>query len=127
MDSLVRRWFQKDVDLSHGMAPCRSRSGQRRRVSPSYDKWQRITSTPGTVGSEATCRPFDTTNVLFVCGGHCVGLEDIVGKRLGSKRVWVSGRWAETSQVRGLLRHVLPEDLEKFGLSPGDHRTKLCP
>src|SRR5271157_2541926 len=27
--------------------------------------------------------PFDTTNVLFVCGGAFVGLEDIIAKRLG--------------------------------------------
>jgi ATP-dependent Clp protease ATP-binding subunit ClpX len=27
--------------------------------------------------------PFDTTNVLFFCGGVFVGLEDIIVKRLG--------------------------------------------
>jgi hypothetical protein len=27
--------------------------------------------------------PFDTTNVLFICGGAFVGLEDIIPKRLG--------------------------------------------
>ncbi len=27
--------------------------------------------------------PFDTTNVLFICGGAFVGLEDIIAKRLG--------------------------------------------
>ncbi len=26
---------------------------------------------------------FDTTNVLFICGGTFVGLEDIIAKRLG--------------------------------------------
>jgi len=32
--------------------------------------------------------PFDTQNVLFICGGAFVGLEEIVGKRLGPG--WVS-------------------------------------
>jgi ATP-dependent Clp protease ATP-binding subunit ClpX len=27
--------------------------------------------------------PFDTQNVLFVCGGRFVGLEDIIARRLG--------------------------------------------
>jgi hypothetical protein len=27
--------------------------------------------------------PFDTSNVLFICGGAFVGLEDIIAKRLG--------------------------------------------
>ena len=27
--------------------------------------------------------PFDTTNVLFICGGAFVGLEGIIAKRLG--------------------------------------------
>jgi ATP-dependent protease Clp ATPase subunit len=31
----------------------------------------------------AGVRPFDTTNVLFICGGAFVGLVDIIAKRLG--------------------------------------------
>jgi len=27
--------------------------------------------------------PFDTTNVLFICGGAFVGLEEIIARRLG--------------------------------------------
>ena len=30
-----------------------------------------------------TCIPFDTTNVLFICGGAFVGLEEIIARRLG--------------------------------------------
>ncbi len=33
--------------------------------------------------------PFDTTNVLFICGGAFVGLEDIIAKRLGRGRFWL--------------------------------------
>ena len=78
----------------------------------------------------ATCRaaisirlqpgiPFDTTNVLFICGGAFVGLEDIIAKRLG-RGGFGFGQMSENRQVAsdGLLRQVKPEDLEAFGLIP---------
>ena len=63
--------------------------------------------------------PFDTTNVLFICGGAFVGLEDIVAKRLG-RGGFGFGQMPENRQVvaDGLLRQVKPEDLEAFGLIP---------
>jgi ATP-dependent Clp protease ATP-binding subunit ClpX len=63
--------------------------------------------------------PFDTTNVLFICGGAFVGLEDIIAKRLG-RGGFGFGQMSEISQVAadGLLRQVKPEDLERFGLIP---------
>ena len=63
--------------------------------------------------------PFDTTDVLFICGGAFVGLEDIIAKRLG-RNGFGFDRLAENCQVSadGLLRQVKPEDLEAFGLIP---------
>src|SRR5271157_641121 len=63
--------------------------------------------------------PFDTTNVLFICGGAFVGLEDIIAKRLG-RGGFGFGQMSENRQVAtdGLLRQVKPEDLERFGLIP---------
>src|SRR5208337_4638857 len=63
--------------------------------------------------------PFDTTNVLFICGGAFVGLEDIIAKRLG-RGGFGFGQMSENRQVTpdGLLRQVKPEDLEAFGLIP---------
>jgi ATP-dependent Clp protease ATP-binding subunit ClpX len=63
--------------------------------------------------------PFDTTNVLFICGGAFVGLEDIIAKRLG-RGGFGFGQLSENRQVAadGLLRQVKPEDLEQFGLIP---------
>ena len=60
--------------------------------------------------------PFDTSQILFICGGAFVGLEDIIAKRLG--RGFGFGQVAENHQVSGLLRQVKPEDLEAFGLIP---------
>src|SRR5208337_2676959 len=63
--------------------------------------------------------PFDTTNVLFICGGAFAGLEDIIAKRLGRGGFGL-GQMSENRQVAddGLLRQVKPEDLEQFGLIP---------
>ena len=63
--------------------------------------------------------PFDTTNVLFICGGAFVGLEEIIAKRLG-RGGFGFGQMSENRQVAadGLLRQVKPEDLEQFGLIP---------
>ncbi|MFD2618127.1 ATP-dependent protease ATP-binding subunit ClpX [Terrilactibacillus laevilacticus] len=62
----------------------------------------------------------DTTNILFICGGAFDGIEQIVKRRLGKK---VIGFGASATNVQDLkreeyLKHVLPEDLLKFGLIP---------
>jgi ATP-dependent Clp protease ATP-binding subunit ClpX len=67
-----------------------------------------------------TCIPFDTFNVLFICGGAFVGLEEIVARRLGRGASFgfdlaCSSRPDEPSHP---LHHVLPEDVEEFGLIP---------
>jgi ATP-dependent Clp protease ATP-binding subunit ClpX len=62
----------------------------------------------------------DTTNILFICGGTFVGLEDIIAKRLGRRMI---GFGHETSPDKELERNelvaqVTPEDLERFGMIP---------
>ncbi len=61
--------------------------------------------------------PFDTTNVLFICGGAFVGLEDIIAKRLG-RGGFGFGQAVKNRQVAadGSRRQVKPEDLEQSGL-----------
>jgi ATP-dependent Clp protease ATP-binding subunit ClpX len=62
----------------------------------------------------------DTTNILFICGGAFVGLEDIIRKRTGRKRMGFGGELEERNGRRGseILHEVQPEDLLKFGLIP---------
>jgi ATP-dependent Clp protease ATP-binding subunit ClpX len=62
----------------------------------------------------------DTTNILFICGGAFVGLEDIIRKRTGRKRVGFGGSFEEQDRRRptDLLHDVQTEDLLKFGLIP---------
>ncbi len=71
-----------------------------------------------TVGEQ--CIPFDTSQVLFICGGAFVGLEDIIARRLGRGASFGfdqpdSSRYHEANKP---LHHVLPEDVEEFGLIP---------
>jgi len=62
----------------------------------------------------------DTTNILFICGGAFVGLDDIIRRRIAGKtmgfRADLSHRDPKT--VSELLNEVQPEDLLKFGLIP---------
>jgi ATP-dependent Clp protease ATP-binding subunit ClpX len=61
----------------------------------------------------------DTTDVLFICGGSFEGLEEIVGRRLGQKRIGYGGEVSSSSVRQSeTLRQVNPDDLEEFGLIP---------
>jgi ATP-dependent Clp protease ATP-binding subunit ClpX len=62
----------------------------------------------------------DTTNVLFICGGAFAGLEKIIESRIGRKGVGFGAdiRRMEEKDLGGILEHVLPEDLLKYGLIP---------
>ena len=62
----------------------------------------------------------DTTNILFICGGAFVGLEEHVERRLNQKTM---GFGAEIKGKKDLakqnpLEKVLPEDIIKFGMIP---------
>jgi len=62
----------------------------------------------------------DTTNILFICGGAFVGLDQIVQRRIGQQTL---GFGAEIKSKKDfklgeLFAQVQPEDLLKFGLIP---------
>ena len=62
----------------------------------------------------------DTTNILFICGGTFVGLEDIVARRMG-KKVIGFGNNSDTAEERmreELLAQANVEDVMEFGLIP---------
>src|SRR6184192_2912940 len=62
----------------------------------------------------------DTTNILFVCGGAFVGLEDIIRRRIGVKGMGFGAdiRRRDERSASDLLHEVQTEDLLKFGLIP---------
>ncbi|MBR3382165.1 MAG: ATP-dependent Clp protease ATP-binding subunit ClpX [Clostridia bacterium] len=63
---------------------------------------------------------FDTTNVLFICGGAFAGIEDIIKKRIGKKSMGFGADVVSNvdMDIGEILKHILPEDLLKFGLIP---------
>ncbi|MCB1179857.1 MAG: ATP-dependent Clp protease ATP-binding subunit ClpX [Leptospiraceae bacterium] len=67
----------------------------------------------------------DTKNILFICGGAFVDLDRIINNRIGVKSIGFNStndpvlNAVKTSSNRGeTLRHVIPDDLLKFGLIP---------
>ncbi len=62
----------------------------------------------------------DTTNILFICGGAFVGLDKIIADRVGNKGVGFNSEIAGPTSVdeNDLLRQVLPQDLNAFGMIP---------
>jgi ATP-dependent Clp protease ATP-binding subunit ClpX len=71
------------------------------------------------------CIQIDTSQILFICGGAFVGLEDVVQKRMGRNAIGFihpegNGRTRinKERQAAEVLRHLQPEDLVKYGLIP---------
>jgi ATP-dependent Clp protease ATP-binding subunit ClpX len=68
----------------------------------------------------------DTTNILFICGGAFVGLERVVGRRVGKKALGFKATEIEpvedplthSHRDTELLRRTEPQDLIKYGLIP---------
>ena len=72
------------------------------------------------------CLLVDTSNILFICGGAFVGLEDIIRQRIGEKSLGFGSIKKESKfdifnskkAKSELLSKIQPEDLLKFGLIP---------
>ncbi len=64
----------------------------------------------------------DTTQILFICGGTFVGLENIIKKRLGKKMIGfdseLAGKTDDKTEYSDILRQVVPEDIIEYGMIP---------
>src|SRR5262252_7261973 len=62
----------------------------------------------------------DTTNILFICGGAFVGLDQIIQRRIGQNTLGFGADIKSKREYKlgDLLSQVQPEDLLKFGLIP---------
>ncbi|MBK6532075.1 MAG: ATP-dependent Clp protease ATP-binding subunit ClpX [Deltaproteobacteria bacterium] len=62
----------------------------------------------------------DTTNILFICGGAFVGLDQVIERRTNTKSLGFGAEIASKNErkIGELLAQVQPEDLLKFGLIP---------
>src|SRR3982751_4077679 len=62
----------------------------------------------------------DTTNILFICGGTFVGLDNIIARRVGRKTIgFGSQSEAEhNGELGALLDRVTSDDILEFGMIP---------
>jgi ATP-dependent Clp protease ATP-binding subunit ClpX len=63
----------------------------------------------------------DTSNILFVCGGTFVGIDDIIRKRLGRKSIGFASEQSvddRTDDKSYLLSQITAEDILEFGMIP---------
>lgn len=62
----------------------------------------------------------DTTEILFICGGAFVGLDNIIEKRLAAKTMGFGAdiKSKDEKNIGEILVHSQPEDLIKFGMIP---------
>ena len=64
----------------------------------------------------------DTTQILFICGGTFVGLENIIKKRLGKKMIGfnseLSRQTDEKTEYSDIIQQVIPEDIIEYGMIP---------
>jgi ATP-dependent Clp protease ATP-binding subunit ClpX len=63
----------------------------------------------------------DTSNILFICGGTFVGVEEIVRRRIGKTKIGFKNS-SDTNNIRDdrewILQQITAEDLIEFGMIP---------
>lgn len=63
--------------------------------------------------------PFDTTNVLFICGGSFEGIVDVVRSRKGKKAIGFSSQSTTVNLTdKECYNNITHEDIQKFGIIP---------
>src|SRR5262249_9502552 len=61
----------------------------------------------------------DTTNVLFICGGTFVGLDNIIARRIGRETIgFVANPEGREQNLGEVLGKVTSDDLIEFGMIP---------
>ena len=62
----------------------------------------------------------DTSNILFICGGTFVGLENIIAKRIGRKTIGFGSqtRTEHDGELNVLLDRVTSDDVLEYGMIP---------
>ena len=62
----------------------------------------------------------DTKNILFICGGAFVGLNDIIEKRVNTTSIGFNANIKQNKAYGAyeLVKQIQPQDLIKFGLIP---------
>ncbi|MBM4113862.1 MAG: ATP-dependent Clp protease ATP-binding subunit ClpX [Phycisphaerae bacterium] len=75
----------------------------------------------------------DTTHILFICGGSFEGIENLIKKRLGRRRIGFNADGPRLprreAEMADLLSKITPEDVLEFGMIPElvGRLPLLCP
>jgi ATP-dependent Clp protease ATP-binding subunit ClpX len=64
------------------------------------------------------CVQVDTSNILFICGGAFVNLDQIIKRRIGDRAIGFGSKIQDKIKDANLLQQLEPEDLLKYGLIP---------
>jgi ATP-dependent Clp protease ATP-binding subunit ClpX len=64
--------------------------------------------------------PVDTTDILFICGGAFIGLDKIIGQRIGKTAVGFKSELKAKKGAGGsdIFAELVPQDLIKYGMIP---------
>jgi ATP-dependent Clp protease ATP-binding subunit ClpX len=63
----------------------------------------------------------DTSNILFICGGAFVGLEEVIRRRVGKRRIGFASEASTISpetEAAEILAQVTTEDVIEYGMIP---------
>ena len=61
----------------------------------------------------------NTANILFICGGAFIGMDEIIHRRTGGKSLgYGANHRMDTLSGEEIMRSIVPEDLIKFGMIP---------
>jgi ATP-dependent Clp protease ATP-binding subunit ClpX len=64
----------------------------------------------------------DTSHILFICGGTFVGIEDIIRRRIGKRRIGFqtdgAPRVEENEQIAQILEQATTDDVLEYGMIP---------
>jgi len=63
----------------------------------------------------------DTSNILFVCGGTFVGVDEIIRRRIGGRRIGFTSEQVSDDAIRDradVLAQVTPDDVLAYGMIP---------
>ena len=96
----------------------KSSTGQPRAVSGESVQHALLKIMEGTPVKLGAAQYLDTTNILFICGGAFVGLEDIMAKTHGYGFIATSDNDDNQNILDRLNSRVKPTDLFEFGLIP---------
>jgi len=62
----------------------------------------------------------DTSNILFICGGAFVGIDDVIRQRVNQKTMGFGANvhFSKDQTIGNVLQRIQPEDLLNYGLIP---------